>query len=787
MQILYLKLFRDLWRIKGQALAIILVQASGISLLFMSMGMISSLTQTIDAYYDRYRFADVFAPATRAPVQLLADLRQIDGIAEVEGRFVGAGPVDMPQISAPISAQFVSRPAHGGQTLNDVHLVQGEMPDPLRSDEALLLQSFADAVELDIGDHLDVTLYGRKRSFRIVGIALSPEYVYALAPGAIAVDDDRFAVLWAPYDALAPAFNLKGAFNEAIFRLERGVQAEAIIPEIDRLLAPYGGRGAYDVSDQISNKFLTEELRQFDTMSFVMTPIFMSVTIFLLNVVISRMVQTEREQIGLLKAFGYTSQEIGWHYGRFAIVLALSGTMVGWFGGLYLGRLISEILQSYYNFPFLIFETDLTTVIYAIGLSLLGAGLGAFGAVRNAIGLHPAEAMRPPAPENFARGQNLLSKLVNQLDRPTRMILRRLSRRPMRAATLVLGISAAMALAVMMQFNKSAVDYILDASFEVIDRSDFTVSFPEPLGEKAPLSIKQLEGVQYVEPFRSAAVTFVHGRTTYLGSITGVSSSPYLNRVLDEDLKEVAVPAEGLLISRSLAKVLGISVGETVEVRFKEGRQPTLQIEIVGMTDSIIGTPAYMSITDLNKRLEEPGRLSGAYLRVDPAESEALQRQMKSIPQLAGVTVRTDVIQNFRELLAQGPGTYRTIMTFFATLIAIGVVYNGARITFGERQYDLASLRILGFSTLEAGYVVIGEVIILAILALPLGSLFGFLLWQYIATALSTELYTIPIVFHPAGFGVAGFTVLLAALAASVFIQRDVRKLDMVSALKARD
>ncbi len=787
MKALDLKLIRDIWRIKGQALAISLVQASGIALLVMSLGMIASLTETMTAYYDRYRFADIFAAATRAPELALEELRSIEGVSAVEGRVVGGGLVDIEGVDAPITAQFVSRSADATAPLNDVHIVRGRAPDPVRGDEILLLEAFADAHGLEPGDSLPVTVYGARRVFRIAGVALSPEYVYAIAPGALAVDDDRFAVIWASYDTLAPAFNLDGAFNEAVFRLARGVDAARVIPEIDRILAPYGGRGAYDNGDQVSNRFLSEELRQLTAMAFIMTPIFMSVTIFLLNVVISRMVQTEREQIGLLKSFGYTGGEIGAHYAKFALFIAIVGAAIGWLGGLYLGRVMTGIYQEYYRFPFLLFETDLRTIIYAAGLSVLGAGFGAITAVRAAVALLPAEAMRPPAPEFFRNAKGATKGFSLPLDRPTRMILRRIARRPFRSLALVFGIAAAMGLSVMMQFNHAAINHILHASFRVIDRSDMTVRFTEAIDEAAALELSKLDGVTHVEPFRDAAVIFVNGGKEHLGSITGVTSAPTLNRVLDDELRPAPVPESGLLLSAPLAQLLSADVGDEIEVRFREGRRPTISIEIVGLIDVMIGTPAYMSIEDLNARLMEPGRVSGAYLSVAPDARAALQRRTKEIPQLAAISVREEVLTNFEQMLSEGPGVFRVIMTFFATVIAVGVVYNGARITFAERRHDLASLRILGFTKAEAGYVVTGEIVTLAIAALPIGAVIGVLLWTYISTALSTELYQVPTVYDPAGLGVAGCTVVFAALVASFLIQKDVDKLDMASALKARD
>lgn len=781
------KLLRDLWAIKGQSLAIILVQAAGISLLVMSLGMIASLTQTMDAYYDRYRFADMFASATRAPVLTLPEIRQIEGIAAAEGRIVGSGLVDFPAIDAPIAARLVSLGDDPRAELNSVHIVAGRRPDPVRTDEILVLDAFAEAVGLRLGDPLSVVVYGKKRVFRVVGTALSPEFIYAIAPGALTVDDDRFTVIWAPREALEAAFDLDGAFNDLVVRLDRGARPAAVMDRIDTVLRPFGGRNAYALEDQISNKFLTEELKQLEVMTFLMTPIFMGVTIFLLNVVIGRMVQTEREQIGLLKAFGYTDGEVGWHYAKFALILALLGAVVGWGGGLYLGRVITGIYQSYYRFPFLIFETDFRTAGYAFGLSLLGAGVGAFGAVRSAISLQPAVAMRPPAPERFAKARGVFAAVSERLDGLTRMILRQMIRHPMRAGTLVLGIGAAMGLSVMMEYNRAAMDHIIDASFYVVDRSDLTVRFREPLHARVTLELDRMDGVRHVEAFRSVSVSFRHGAREHLGGITGVDGQPRLNRVVDESLSDVRVPGEGLLISSSLARVLGAEVGDILTVEMREGRQPTLSVEIAGIMDAMIGTPAYMSRSALNRLLLEPGRVSGAYLAVDEEALAALQRRMKEIPQLSNVSARSDVLANFEEMLEQGPGTFRTIMTFFAGLIAVGVVYNGARIIFGERRYDLASLRVLGFTRGEASYVVTGEILILVFLALPVGALIGTLLWNYMSVALSNELFQVPTVANPAGFGAAAVIVLLAGFVATLMIRRDIRRLDMVSSLKARD
>ncbi len=781
------KLLRDLWRVKGQAAAIIFVIGAGIALFVMSSGMISALDETMRAYYERHRFADVYAPAKRAPNSLLADIRALDGVAGAEGRIRGAGLVALPDVDAPISASVVSYDVDASAPINRLYLVEGRMPRSTYPDEILLLDAFAKAHDLVPGDNLAITMYGVRHTFQIVGLALSPEFIYALPPGDFVVDDARFAVLWAGREAMEAAFDLDGAFNEVVLVTSRGANEDWLIDRLDDILSPYGATGAFSRDDQLSNRFLVEELAQLRTTGRVMPPIFLGVAIFLLNVVITRLVQTEREQIGLLKAYGYTNREVGGHYFKFVAVIAIGGAIVGWLGGLYLGRLIAGIFQNYYHFPFLLYEPEFRTFWLALAFSNIAAAAGAFTAIRGAVTLSPAVAMRPPAPPKFKRGAAAARYFFSLLDQPSRMIIRRLSRQPIRAALTTLGIGAAMGLSVMMRFNTDATDYMLDVSFNVIDRSDVFVSFVEPQSEKTVYELSSIDGIIYVEPFRASSVMFSNDRIEHLGSITGLPADPVLNRAVDKDLRSVDIRGAGLVLSEQLAELLDVKVGETLAVEVREGRRPLLDIPVTGLVEAMIGTPAYMTTEALNRQLKEPGRISGAYLKIDPAKRDQVYDELKNVPKIAGVSLRREAYENFKKMIDEGPGTFRYIMTIFAVVIAVGVVYNGARIAFIERHHDLASLRVLGFTKIETGYVLLGELFLLAIFALPIGAVFGYWLWAYFADALSTELYQIPIVYREDGLGYAAIIVLLSTIAAGALVQRDIGKLDIASALKARE
>lgn len=787
MQKLNRKLLRDLWRIKGQAAAIAFVIAAGIALFVMSRGMMTSLDETMRAYYERHRFADVYAPVKRAPNQLLAEIRKMDGVNDAEGRINGGGIVDLPAVSAPISARIVSIDPEAQSAINQVYLASGRMIDPLRRNEVLLLRPFADAHGLQPGDEIAATMNGVRQTFSIAGLALSPEFIYALPPGEFVIDAGRFAVMWAGREAMEAAYDLDGAFNEVVLKTSRDSDHRAIIAQLDNLLAPFGATGAFGREDQVSNKYLVEELKQLDTMGRILPPIFLAVSIFLLNIVTTRLVHTEREQIGLIKAFGYTNVQVAAHYMKFVLAIAISGAAIGWAGGVWLGKMIAEIYRLYFHFPFLIFVPALGTLLFAVCVSGAAAIVGALFAVRDAVNLTPAIAMRPPAPPRFKQNGRFSGAIVANLDQPTRMIVRRLSRQPIRAAMTAFGIGAAMALSVMMQFNLAATDHMLDVSFNVADRSDVVVTFTEPLNEKTILELATVAGVNYVEPFRAAPVKFMHNRVEFLGGITGLPDQPVLNRAIDADQRAIEITGDGLWLSRQLADILDIRTGELLRLEVREGGRPEIVVPVLGEVDALIGTPAYMNIHAVSRWLGEAPRVSGAYLNIDLRDRELVYAELKEIPLIAGVSLRREAYENFAKMIDEGPGVFRNIMLVFSIIIGIGVVYNASRIAFIERGRDLASLRVLGFTKIETGYVLLGELAVLAILALPIGAGLGYLLWAYIAKAMSTELYQIPVIYRANGIGVAAVVVLAAAAVAGALVQRDVAKIDLVGALKTRE
>lgn len=778
------KLVRDLWRMKTQALAIAFVIAGGVAVHLLAAGMLSSLQETRRAYYERYLFADVWAPTVRAPQRLISDIRAIEGVQAAATRIRVPALFAMEGMSAPATGEVLSLPNAGEAAVNRLHLVRGRLPTAGQRDEAVVLEAFANAHRLKIGDTVPATLYGGRRQLTVVGIALSPEHVYAIGPGQFVPDDRLFGVLWMRRNALAQAVNQDEAFNEAVVRLSRGASEPAVIARLDRLLEPYGAPGAYGRADQVSDAFVSSEIDQLATMGRVLPPIFLLVAAFLVNVVVSRMIAVQRAGIGLLKAFGYRDRDIIGHYLKLVAVIAAAGVLIGGAAGIWLGRGMAVLYMNYYRFPFLLFQADPADFATVVGVAMLTVMGGAVLAVRRAAALNPAEAMTPAPPQDYSRAAGAWITRMKVLDQQSRMILRQIIRWPWRAALTVAGIAASGALLIGTMSMMDAIKVMIDSSFTVSNPHDVSVSFVEPRSRAALFSLIREDGVLAAEPFRVVPVRLRHGAREERAVITGAPQDGTLSKMVDIHNRPVQPHPGGLVLSSDLAAKLQIEAGDIVEAQVTEGRRPLLALPVSAVTISYVGSGARMRIEDLNRALGEGAQVSGAWLTVDADRTGSLYAHLKETPSVAGVSLQAEAVNRLAEMLDENLGRSILIFLFFAGLIASGVVYNTVRISFAERQRELASLRVLGFSRADVSYILLGEVAFLTLLALPLGAAAGAGLAWYLAYAMSSDLFRLPYAVAPATFGLAGAVVLVVTVLASLIVRRQIDRLDLAEALK---
>lgn len=782
------KLLRDLSRMKGQVVAVSLVMACGLAMMIMTRSLILTLESTRSTYYQKNAMADVFATLKRAPLSAAERLKTLPGVAGVETRVVVDVTIDLPALSEPATGRLVSLPEDGGpQKLNRVFLRTGRFPRPDERREVVLGESFAKANGLKPGDALAAVINGRREELRICGIGLSPEFVFEARAGETLPDHKRFSVIWMNYRALAVAYNMDGAFNDVCLDLAPGAVAGPVIEEMDRLLATYGAGGAYTRKDQPSAQRIDDELRVLHSLSFAYPIVFLSVAAFMVNAVLSRIVRLQREQIAQMKALGYSSRQVGVHYLKFVLVIGVLGTAIGGVAGHRMGEGLLVIYTDFFRFPELVYRMDWSSLGTALGVSLGASALGVMSVVRQAVKLPPAEAMRPEPPADFKPSLFERIGLTRFFSPAFRMALRNIERRPWQAVFTSCGLALATGLMVLPGAMSDSIDHLLTFQWNSQQRQDVSVFLTEPASGKGFHDLEHLPGVIRAEPIRSvpARLRFAHHHRKL--SITGIPRGADLNRLLDKDERPIVLPEEGLFMSAKLAEILGARIGDEVRVEVLDGRRPVVNLPIRGLVEDFAGVAAYMDIEALRRVLKEGDTVNGAYLAVDHSQWDRFMREVKDTPRAAFVMVKRDQLAAFRETTGKNIGIIRTLYFILATIVAFGVVYNSARIALSERSRELATLRVVGFRLPEVRAVLVGELALLVLAALPFGLLFGRGLALFIMSSFSTETVRLPILIRPSTYSIAVLVVLTASAASFAVVSRMLRKLDLVGVLKARD
>ncbi len=783
------KLLRDLWRLKGQVLSIGFVIASGVALLVMSLSTFEALHITSNAYYDQYRYGHVFATLKRAPLHLDSRIRALEGVQSTQLRISMQAVLDVDGFAEPLMGRLVSVPEGRQPDLNQLVLRRGRLVEPGRPNEVVINEAFAAAHGLKLGDTIQAIINSNKRRLSIVGTAQSPEFIYVISPFAIMPDKKRYGILWMGRKALEAAYDYEGAFNELSLTVLRGTDTRRTVHALDELLAPFGGVGAVDRTDHLSNWFIQNELRQNQASARILPTIFLLVAAFLTNTVLSRLIITERTEIGLMKAFGYSNREVGWHYAKFVIAIAAIGIVFGWLLGAVLGQLSTGGYARNLNLPFLIYRPS--PLSFAIGalVSLAVALLATARAVRSAARLPPIVAMSPPKPPLFRSNSGLFKRLMSALDEPTRIIVRQIVRWPFRAFVVAAGFAGAMAMMVLSLYFTDAVNEIARSHFNELQREDIALGFNDPQSSVILHEIERLPGIIRAEPLRVVAADLVSGHLKHRGTLQGISQDSQLTRIYDVKRGPVPVPKDGVVLTSHLAQKLDVGVGDVFEVRVLEGRRPTVDVAVAAVYESHIGMFAYIDIGTLNRLLKDRPVTQYVRAAIDESREDELLTMLKNTPSVSTVGLKAVAISNFHETIAATLFIFVGFFSVFSFALGFGVTYNAQRIALSERGRELATLRVLGFSRRDALYILLGETLALVCLAIPLGCLLGWVLTGIFVNSagFQTELMRLPLVIRPATYGVAIVVLLAATAVSAVALKRWIDRLDLISVLKTRE
>jgi putative ABC transport system permease protein len=787
MKALDLKLWREIWRMKGQVFAISMVVMSGVATFILFISTMHSLDFTRSKFYHEYNFADVFVNLKRAPESLQDKIKNIHGVRQLETRVSAYAKLDIQGYTENVTGRIVSIPDDGNPLLNRLYIRQGRLPDPFKDNEVVINETFAQAHKFKLGDQLAAVINGKWKKLNITGIALSPEFVLVMKAGAMTPDVKRFGILWMSRKAISKAYDMDGAFNDVVLSLSPEARESDVIRDLDHMLGSYGGFGAYGRKDQMSHRLLSEEMKQLRTSSRIYPIIFICVAAFLLNVVMSRIINTQREQIAILKAFGYDDFAVGVHYAKMVVLIISVGVVAGIAAGIWLGKMMGNMYMEFYRFPAFIYKLHPEVLAIAVSVSVFSALAGTMHSLWKAAKQPPAEAMRPEAPARYRVTLIEKTGIGRWLTQPARIIARNIERKPIRTFLSIVGIAVACSTMVSSGFFKDSIDFMVKAQYVFSQKEDMTISFVEPTSYRALYELKQTPGIKDAEVFRSVPVKFQFGHSSYKTVINGIEPEGRLHLLLDTNLHSIPLPESGILLTDYLGKILGIKVGDVLTVETLEGAKAVRQVTVVGLAKQYLGVMGYMNLNALNRLMKEGDAISGAYLVTDAPYREKLFRSFVEMPRVAEVFIRQNEINNIYDVMAKSMLYFTFIAMLMACSIAFGVIYNNARIALAERSRELSSLRVLGYTRGEIAYILLGELAIITLAAIPLGFFIGYWLCAYIASALASDLFRVPLVIELKTYAVAASVVIFSALVSGLIVRRKLDHLDLVEVLKTKE
>lgn len=790
MRILHKKLVRALLKTPGQSLAVVMVVLCGTACYICIASAYRNLVLTRDTYYAQYRFADFEIHLERAPVTAAAKLAAIPNVRRVRGRIVQDVKVDVPGERESRIGRLISMPDVREPVLNDICLRGGRYFSEGAQNEVILSERFAANNGLALGDHIEVSIESRRYPLRIVGLALSPEYVYMIRNVQELVPSfERFGILWVPQAFAETALDMREACNNVVGVVDEIAALDGVLERAEELLEPYGVFAKTRREDQISNRFLSDEIKGLGVSARIVPAIFQGVAALILLVLLNRMVRTERTQIGLLKAYGYSNLQVAVHYLQFALVLAVLGS-AGAFGvGHWLAYEMIQMYVQFYQFPLLESRVYPDVLTRSIGIAMAFAVLGALSAAIRAARIHPAESMRPEVPRYAHRvWLERFTRLWRRLGFLGKMICRNISRNAFRAGINAFGVMVSAAILIVGFFTIDALRYGLRVQFYEMQRQDLKVSFQLEQGKQTYYDVLRFDHVRDAEPVLEYPFEIRNGWRKKDIIVTGLPRDADMQRLLDADGARIDVGEDGLSIDEHLAESLGIAIGDRVALKPLMGRV-TKEREVVvrRIYRQFLGIGAYMNLDALSRLLDEPFVMNAALLRTEPGREADVNVALRDVAAVASIVSRDRAYQAVLDTLAQSMKVMNVMLVLFAGVIAFAVIYNVTSVSLAERQRELASLRVIGLTVSEVGRIMYVENFVLGALGLIAGFPCGLALCRLLIRAYDSDLYRLPFHIEPRTLVITTVLTIAFIITANLAVSVKVRRLDLVEVLKERE
>jgi len=786
---LWKKMFRDLNGNKGAYFACSIIMIIGL-LVFTTFSLVlDNLKLSQSSFYTNQNFADGFAKVKAIPFNEVQKLANIKGISKIEGRMVQDVQVLLPDRQENVYLRLVSIDPNQENPINGVLLSQGI---PLKEKEMNIWidNKFYEANNLILNEGIEIIASGKKRTLNIVGIGKSPEFIYALRTSAdIYPSPETFGTAFIPRDIMETFFAQQRTYNDLIFTLEPGVNYDTVKDTLEYKLKPYGLTSLIPRADQVSHLLLTEELKGLETMAKNMPIMFLSIGAMILYIILKRMVEQQRGQIGILKAFGYTHREIIFHYLSYPLTIALAGSIIGGLLGIMLSYPFTTFYELFFNMPDLLGKFSPRYLISGILLSLLFSLFAGYQGCKKILTLEPAEAMRSPAPPH---GKKIwiekVSVIWNMLTVQGMMAVRNLSRNKGRSIFIFIGIMFCFAISVFTWSMNDMVQKMLFDQYEKVEVYDVKLSLARPLAPtNASRELMNSSGVNKVEPLAEIPVTLKNNWYKKDVVLIGVPEEGELYNILDKNYTRLKPPKDGLLLSERLANVLNAQIGTNLKLEpLLLNDKTDRELEVVGIIPQYLGVNAYIEMNALQNLLRQKALATSFMLSMDKANIAPLQEKYRQSDTVISIEAKDERLRKLQEMMASF-GSLIYVYALIGVIIGFAIIYSSSIITLSERSRELASMLVLGMTPAEVLSVVTFEQWCIGILAMFSGVPLAKLMLTGLSQTFSNDLYTMPTTMTFSSFLLAFIVTAVSIWVAQRIASRKIKNLSLVEVLKSRE
>jgi putative ABC transport system permease protein len=787
---LWRKMIRDIWDNKGSYIACLVIVLMGL-IVFTSVSIVSTnLELAKDTFYMEQNFAHGFAELVSMPEANMERLAHIEGIREINGRIVKEVRLNDSQREESVYLKLVSVDLPDPRPVNDVRLLAGTELEPGKLLAWIDNQFFA-ANNLELGDSLEIIVGGKSREITIAGVGMSPEFTYPIRGAELYPNPEQYGIAFLPLADMRMLFpDLAGQVNDVVFTLETGADYEEVRDRLEPELELYGLLKIYPREDQISHIIMTQEVEGQKAAAKSFPLLLLSIAGIILYIMLKRLVEQQRGQIGILKGLGYTRGEIALHYLSYALAVGAGGGLLGGLIGIWLATPLTDLMMEFFNVPIVYEGFSWFYLGQGLLLSLAVFLISGYNGAKYALKLKPAEAMRPPAPPI---GKKFILEKIRffsaMLTMQGKMAIRNISRNKGRSFFIFLGIMLCCAIvAVTWSFN-DLVDKLIFYQYDQVETYDAKVTLTAPVA-MAP-ALRELEGnpeVRWVEPLAEIPATLSYRWREENVAVLGIAQESSLYNILDAQGKKIAPPKHSLILSERLAQKLNADKGSILELEspFLRG-EDKVQVEVSRIIPQYLGMNAYMELSALGELLGQGELATSLLINVNNDEGIlTLRDRYRESAVIAGIDSREEQMGVARELM-ETFGSMIYMYVLVGVVIGFAIIYSSSFIVLSERSWELASMRVLGMTATEVFSVITFEQWFISLFGILAGIPLSQVMAWGMGVGLSTDMYSLPSQLTAESLFMAVIITALSIWIAQRFTLKRVKKLSLVEVLKARD